>query len=101
MIVGPVSLGVPPQEVNYIAGGFAGGGCCNSARKKHLRAIQFVHSTSAHRRPHIPPIMFTDNDFTAIDPAQDDHMVINVEIDKFVMTFYGKCTAFVKSNNCP
>jgi len=80
-----VSLGVPPQEVNYIAGGFAGRGCSNSARKKHLRAIQSVHSASTHRRPHIPPITFTDNDFTAIDPAQDDPIVITVEIDKFAI----------------
>jgi len=80
-----VSLGTPPQEVNYIAGGFAGGGCSNSVRKKHLRAIQSVHSTSSHRRPHIPPITFTDDDFTAIDPAQDDPMVITVKIDKFAI----------------
>ena len=82
-IADPVSLGVPPQEVNYIAVGFAGGGCSNSARKKHLRAIQFVHSTSTHKHPHIPPISFTDDDFTAIDPTQDDPMVITVEIYKF------------------
>ncbi|XP_068475257.1 uncharacterized protein [Phaseolus vulgaris] len=75
----------PPQEINYIAGGFAGGGCSNSARKKHLRAVQFVHSTSTQRRPHIPPITFTDEDFTAIDPSQDDPMVITVEIDKFAI----------------
>ena len=74
-----------PQEINYIAGGFAGGGCSNSARKRHLRAIQSVHSASLHRRPHIPPITFTDTDFTAIDPAQDDPMVITVEIDKFAI----------------
>ena len=84
-IAGPVSLGVPPQEVSYIAGGFAGGGCSNSARKKHLRVIQSVHLASTHRRPHIPPITFTDGDFTAIDPAQDDPMVITVEIDKFAI----------------
>jgi len=84
-IVGPVSLGAPSQEVNYIAGGFAGGGCSNSARKKHLRAIQYVHSTLTRKRPHIPPITFTDDDFTASDPAQDDPMVITVDIDKFVI----------------
>jgi len=71
--------------INYIARGFAGGGCSNSVRKKHLRAIQSVHSASTHRRPHIPPITFTDDDFTAIDPAQDDPMVITVEIDKFAI----------------
>jgi len=78
-------LGVPAQGVNYIAGDFVGGGYSNSARKKHLRAIQSVHSTSTHKRPHIPPITFTDDDFTAIDPAQDDPMVITVDIDKFAI----------------
>jgi len=33
----------------------------------------------------MPPITFTDNDFTAIDPAQDDPMAITVEINKFVI----------------
>ncbi|XP_068483297.1 uncharacterized protein [Phaseolus vulgaris] len=84
MIAGPVNLGEPNHETNYIAGGFAGGGCSNSARKKHLRDIQSAHATT-RRRPHIPPITFTDEDFTAIDPAQDDPMVITVEIDKFAI----------------
>ncbi|XP_068477362.1 uncharacterized protein [Phaseolus vulgaris] len=84
MIAGPVNLGEPNHEANYIAGGFAGGGCSNSARKKHLRDIQSAHVTT-RRRPHIPPITFTDDDFTAIDPAQDDPMVITVEIDKFAI----------------
>jgi len=34
----------------------------------------------------IPPIPFTDDDFTTIDLAQDDPMVIIVEIDKFTIT---------------
>ena len=84
MIAGPVTLGQPSHEANYIAGGFAGGGCSNSARKKHLRDIQSAHATT-RRRPHIPPITFTDDDFTAIDPTQDDPMVITVEIDKFAI----------------
>jgi len=45
--------------------------------------IQSIHSTSTHKRLYIPPITFTDDDFTVIDPAQDDPMVITVEIDKF------------------
>jgi len=85
-IVGSVSLSVLEREVNYIAGGFAGGGCSNSARKKHLKAIQLVHSTSTQKWPRIPPITFTDDDFTTIDPTQDDPMVITVEIDKFAIT---------------
>ena len=80
-----MSLSVAPQEVNYIASGFTAGGCSNSVRKKHLMAIQFVHSTSTHRQPHIPPITFTDNDFTAINPTQDDPMVFMVEIHKFAI----------------
>jgi len=84
MIAGPVTLGEPNHKTNYIAGGFAGGGCSNFARKKHLRDIQSAHATT-RRHPHIPPITFTDDDFTAIDPAQDDPMVITVEIDKFAI----------------
>ena len=84
MIAGPVTLGEPNHETNYIAGGFAGGGCSNSARKKHLRDIQFAHATT-RRRPYIPPITFTDDDFTAIDLGQDDPMVITVEINKFAI----------------
>jgi len=34
----------------------------------------------------MPPITFMDDDFTAIDPTQDDPMVITVEIDKFAIT---------------
>jgi len=33
----------------------------------------------------MPPITFTDDDFTAIDLAQNDPMVITVEIDKFAI----------------
>jgi len=58
----------------------------NSNRKKHLRAIQSVHSTSIRNRPRKPPITFTDDDFTAIDPSQDDPMVITMQIDKFSIT---------------
>lgn len=50
-IVGLVSLRNPKEKVNYIVGGFARGGCSNSTRKKHLRAIQSIHSTSTQKRP--------------------------------------------------
>jgi len=50
-----------------------------------VRAIQSIHSTSTHKHPHIPPITFTDDDFTAIDPTQDDPMVIMVDIEKFAI----------------
>ena len=72
--------------VNTIAGGFAGGRCSSSVREKHLRAIQSVHSITTKGRPRIPPIIFTYDYFIAIDPAQDDPMVITMEIDKFAIT---------------
>jgi len=75
-ISGSISLGVPDEDVNSIAGGFGGGGYSNSARKKHLRTIQLAHVKCRQTRPRIPPITFTDDDFTAIDVAQDDHKVI-------------------------
>jgi len=34
----------------------------------------------------MPPIIFTNDDFTAIDPTQDDPMVITVEMYKFAIT---------------
>jgi len=34
----------------------------------------------------MPPITFTNDDFTAIDPTQDDPMVITVKIGKFAIT---------------
>jgi len=80
-----VSLGALNDTVNYIVRGFVGGGCSNSARKKHLRAIKSIHA-SAQNRPRIPAITFTDDDFTTIDPTQDDPMVITVQIDKFAIT---------------
>jgi len=74
------------KVINTISRGFAGGECSNSTRKKHLWAIQSAHSTSTWNRPRMASITFTNNDFIAIDPAQDDAMVIIVEIDKFAIT---------------
>ncbi|XP_020229898.1 uncharacterized protein LOC109810759 [Cajanus cajan] len=37
--------------INTIAGGFAGGGTNNSARKRHLRNINCVHSTTSTPQP--------------------------------------------------
>ena len=60
----------PPREaerggnrevINTIAGGFAGGGSTNNARKKHLRAVYQVNAVTF--RPRMPPITFTDEDF--------------------------------------
>jgi len=71
--------------INYISGGFAGGGATTSARKKYVRAIQSVNAVTVCPRRHMPPITFRDDDFQAIDPQHDDPMVISVEIKDFTV----------------
>ncbi|XP_017420294.1 uncharacterized protein LOC108330317 [Vigna angularis] len=66
-------------HINTISGGFAGGGSSLSARKRHVRALQSVHVVDKPRRT-MSPITFSDKDFHAPDPDQDDPMVITVEI---------------------
>lgn len=45
--------------------------------------MQSVNSASITPIPRMPPITFTDEAFKAIDPTQDDPMVITVNIDNF------------------
>ncbi|XP_014515665.1 uncharacterized protein LOC106773494 [Vigna radiata var. radiata] len=68
--------------INTISGGFAGGGHTSSARKRSIRALRAVHAVDVQKRT-MPPITFTDEDFHAPDPDQDDPMVINVEIARY------------------
>ena len=44
--------------INYILGGFVGGGATRSARKKYVQAIQSVHAVTVCPRRHMPPITF-------------------------------------------
>ncbi|XP_017409334.2 uncharacterized protein LOC108321929 [Vigna angularis] len=69
-------------HINTISGGFAGGGSSSSARKRHVRALQSVHLVDKPRRS-MPPITFSDEDFHAPDPDQDDPMVITAEIARY------------------
>jgi len=71
--------------INTIAGGFTGGGCTTTTRRKHLRAVQAVNAVTSPLRRRMPPITFTDADFQGTDPAQDYPMVITVEIENFVV----------------
>ena len=57
------------EMINTITGDFSCKGCSSSARKKHLRAIKLVNSTSAIARPRMPPILFANDDFKVIDPT--------------------------------
>jgi len=50
-----------------------------------LRAMQTVNAITSPLQRRMPPITFTDADFQGIDPAQDDPMVITVEIENFAV----------------
>ncbi|XP_017416661.1 uncharacterized protein LOC108327476 [Vigna angularis] len=69
-------------HINTISGGFAGKGSSSSARKRHVRALQSVYSVDKLQRT-MPPITFSDDDFHAPDPDQDDPMVITAEIARY------------------
>ncbi|XP_047152768.1 uncharacterized protein LOC124824381 [Vigna umbellata] len=69
-------------HINTISGGFAGGGLSSSSRKRHVRALQSVHLVDKPRHS-MPPITFSDEDFHAPDPDQDDPMVITAEIARY------------------
>ncbi|XP_020202426.1 uncharacterized protein LOC109788172 [Cajanus cajan] len=69
--------------INTIAGGFAGGGSSNSARKRNLRNVHNIndhHNSDIKMSPSTPPIVFTDDDYEGISLSQDDLMVISVEV---------------------
>ncbi|WVY89245.1 hypothetical protein V8G54_034759 [Vigna mungo] len=62
----------PKGRIDTISGGFAGG-ASSSARKRHLRNLRSVH-TIALNPLSMPDITFTNRDFHAPDPEQDDPM---------------------------
>ncbi|XP_014491822.1 uncharacterized protein LOC106754327 [Vigna radiata var. radiata] len=69
-------------RIDSISGGFAGGGASSSARKRHLRNLHSIHSVI--RSPaSMPDITFTNKDFHAPDPDQDDPMVITARIAQY------------------
>ncbi|XP_052728478.1 uncharacterized protein LOC128195277 [Vigna angularis] len=67
--------------INTISGGFAGGSSA-SARKRNLRELKSVHRVDVRKRS-MPPITFTDEDFHAPDPDEDDLMVITAVIARY------------------
>ncbi|XP_017420171.1 uncharacterized protein LOC108330176 [Vigna angularis] len=69
-------------HINTISGGFVGRGSSASARKRHVRALQSVHSVAKPWRT-MPPITFSNEDFDSPDPDQDDPMVITAEIARY------------------
>ncbi|XP_047163508.1 uncharacterized protein LOC124833152 [Vigna umbellata] len=68
--------------INIISRGFAEGGSSASARKRSPRELKSVHRVDVKKRS-MPPITFTDEDFHAHDPDQDDPMVITTVIARY------------------
>ncbi|XP_014490820.1 uncharacterized protein LOC106753514 [Vigna radiata var. radiata] len=68
--------------INTISGRFAGGGQSSSTRKRSIRTLRSTHGVEVLKRTMLP-ITFTDEDFHAPDPEQDDPMVITVEIAQY------------------
>ncbi|XP_014492201.1 uncharacterized protein LOC106754662 [Vigna radiata var. radiata] len=69
--------------INMISRGFAGGGPSFAVRKRHLRNLHRVNQAELARRSMLP-ITFSDEDFHAPDPNQNDPMVIIV-----IIAWYG------------
>jgi hypothetical protein len=71
----------PRIAVNTIAGGFAGGGNSNSARKRYVRKSERESGVVGHVSfPAAPYLSFSPKDATDIVPHDDDPLVIQVQI---------------------
>ncbi|XP_017441044.1 uncharacterized protein LOC108346478 [Vigna angularis] len=71
-------------HINTISGGFAGGVATSSARKRHLRSLRSVNQADVRQRS-MPRITFSNKDFHAPDPNQDDPMVIMAVISQYTV----------------
>ncbi|XP_017410784.1 uncharacterized protein LOC108322977 [Vigna angularis] len=69
-------------HINTISEDFVGRGSTSSARKRHLRGLRSVNSIEMTRRS-MSSITFSDKDFHAPDPEQDDPMVITAIVARY------------------
>ena len=66
-------------EINTISGGFSGGGCTASQRKKYAREVMAVEVQEADRTPDVY-LIFTKVDRLDVAPQDNDLVVISVVI---------------------
>lgn len=59
-------------------------GNCLYVKKAPMTSL-VVNMISPHKAPSMPHITFTSHDFRAIDPIQDNPMVISVEITNYIV----------------
>ncbi|XP_015960908.1 uncharacterized protein LOC107484875 [Arachis duranensis] len=73
---------LPHRIINCISGGFAGGGCTNSARKRSYRAMMTMTESTIPRPTNSdkPGISFNPEDYKAADRNLDDPVVITAQV---------------------
>jgi len=64
-------------DLNTIAGGFSGGGCLASSRKRYARAVMSL-DIKKYEWSVKPSLCFTVSDWEDIFPHEDDPVVISV-----------------------
>jgi len=64
-------------EVHTIAGGFSGGGCTASQRKRYARSVMVFDSAEEDHSPDAD-ITFTKVDLRDVVPHDNDHIVISL-----------------------
>jgi len=64
-------------EVNTISGGFSGGGCTASQRKKYARGVMAVEVLQVDQTPDVD-LVFTMADLQDVIPHDNDPVVISL-----------------------
>ena len=64
-------------EINTISGGFSGGGCTASQRKRYAREVMTVEARESDQSVE-PDLYFTKDDLRDVIPHEDDPVVISV-----------------------
>ncbi|XP_052114525.1 uncharacterized protein LOC127745613 [Arachis duranensis] len=72
----------PQGVINYISGGFAGGGETSFTRKRTYRAMLAVENTTNTRQPvlNVPNMTFHPSDLISTDLNLDDPVVITLQL---------------------
>ncbi|XP_072087029.1 uncharacterized protein [Arachis hypogaea] len=75
-------INLPCRIINCISGGFTGGGCTNSARKRSYRAMMTMTKSTPSQPVNRdkPEISFTPEDYEANDQNLDDPVVITAQV---------------------
>jgi len=65
------------REMNTISGGFSGGGCTASQRRKYAREVMAIEAQESDQTPELD-LIFTEADLQDVIPHDNDPVVISV-----------------------